>query len=48
MTAFADHTERGSHHRGQNTALAAAAVTILVTTPLAFLTVRRWWHWWNS
>jgi hypothetical protein len=22
--------------------------TVLVTTPLAFLTLKRWWRWWNT
>ena len=32
----------------QKVAIAVLGGTVLVTTPLAFLTVKRWWRWWAS
>jgi hypothetical protein len=32
----------------QKVVIAALGGTVLVTTPLAFLTVKRWWRWWTN
>ena len=47
------HARRPSEHnaaslRGQPVAIAILAGTALITTPLAFMTVKRWWHWWTE
>ena len=34
--------------QGQPVAIAILAGTALITTPLAFMTVKRWWHWWTE
>ena len=39
-------TPRSVAQAGQPAVIAVLAGTVLVTTPLALMTVKRWWHWW--
>ncbi|MGH3507202.1 MAG: hypothetical protein ACRDO2_08380 [Nocardioidaceae bacterium] len=41
-------TQRSVAQGGQPVAIAILAGTVMITTPLAFMTVKRWWHWWTE
>ena len=42
------HQGHSAKATAQEIALVVLAGTVVVTAPLAFITVRRWWRWWTE
>ena len=42
------HQGHSAKATAQEITLVVLAGTVVVTAPLAFITVRRWWRWWTD
>ena len=42
------HQGHSTKATAQEIALVVLGGTVVVTAPLAFITVRRWWRWWTE